>query len=167
MCDDFSETQNVKKDAKPGSEKSSSSVLLSPPVSGTPSGQLSLSESEVERLLCTSEQNEYHEALLPKTKSDPDLTHSSRSACRLLPLTSTSRRLAPPSSPNVRAAVIANIPPAITVTICISGWLRRIADVWRPWRGICSSPTEVYALRWDPTILLDLGTFMLNILSQV
>lgn len=90
-------------------------------------------------------------------------------SCRIVPLPPslkyTNSRL-PSSDSGRRSAITPNTPPSLTVTVCVSGWLRRMSDVWKPWRGICSSATEVYALRWDPTILLDLGTFMLNILSQ-
>jgi hypothetical protein len=63
--------------------------------------------------------------------------------------------------------MIPNLPPALNVMICISGWLREQLDVWKPWRSLFSSHAELYALRWDPFILLDLGTIMLNLLSQV
>lgn len=58
--------------------------------------------------------------------------------------------------------------PSLTVTICVSGWLRSVTDISGPWRELSSSQTvDVYALRWDPDILLELGVFLLTLLSQV
>ncbi|KAF3921364.1 hypothetical protein ABW20_dc0106006 [Dactylellina cionopaga] len=47
----------------------------------------------------------------------------------------------------------------LTVTIGISGWITEPDDFLRPWRSL-SDFSEVYALRWETTALLDLGSAM-------
>lgn len=55
----------------------------------------------------------------------------------------------------------------LNATICISGWLRSIDDVQLPWRQLAAvSTADVYALRWDPDILEELGNFLVTLLSQ-
>lgn len=56
---------------------------------------------------------------------------------------------------------------SLSVTICISGWLRRMSDIWVPWREVArGNLTNVYTLRWDPQVLLDLGSLVVTMLSQ-
>lgn len=45
----------------------------------------------------------------------------------------------------------------LRVTVGISGWLERGADVINPWR-VVGSATEVFALRWELKALLELGS---------
>ncbi|KAF3942458.1 hypothetical protein ABW19_dt0200125 [Dactylella cylindrospora] len=52
----------------------------------------------------------------------------------------------------------------LTVTIGISGWITNPADFVTPWQTLSDS-TEVYALRWETTALLDLGSALTTMLK--
>lgn len=54
----------------------------------------------------------------------------------------------------------------LSVCIGISGWLRSEEDVAWPWaNSLGESACDLYALRWEPQLLLDLGSFLLNMVT--
>ncbi|EPS39121.1 hypothetical protein H072_7119 [Dactylellina haptotyla CBS 200.50] len=52
----------------------------------------------------------------------------------------------------------------LTVTIGISGWITDPADFVSPWNSL-SSHTEVYALHWETSALMDLGSALTTMLK--
>ncbi|KAK6535542.1 hypothetical protein TWF694_001996 [Orbilia ellipsospora] len=52
----------------------------------------------------------------------------------------------------------------LTVTIGISGWITDPSDFVTPWDSL-SSHTEVYALRWETSALMDLGSALTTMLK--
>ncbi|KAF3910627.1 hypothetical protein ABW21_db0204605 [Orbilia brochopaga] len=53
----------------------------------------------------------------------------------------------------------------LTVTIGISGWITTPEDFENPWRTLNADSTDIYALRWETTALMDLGTAMNTMLK--
>ncbi|KAF8477456.1 hypothetical protein BDZ91DRAFT_709289 [Kalaharituber pfeilii] len=74
----------------------------------------------------------------------------------------------PPAKTFDEIAVVGPPPPdkKLMVTIGISGWLARSEDIVRPWRCLSPKPSSIYALRWDPSALLDLGTSLDTLLES-
>lgn len=54
----------------------------------------------------------------------------------------------------------------LRVTIGISGWLDREADMLKPWTKILSDDTDGYVLRYDVATLLDLGRSLHTIVTS-
>ncbi|KAF3925737.1 hypothetical protein AA313_de0210113 [Arthrobotrys entomopaga] len=69
-----------------------------------------------------------------------------------------------PSSNSNTEEVIKPEDNRLTVTIGISGWITDPADFVTPWDSL-SSHTEVYALRWETSALLDLGSALTTMLK--
>ncbi|KAK6359311.1 hypothetical protein TWF696_000474 [Orbilia brochopaga] len=53
----------------------------------------------------------------------------------------------------------------LTVTIGISGWITTPEDFENPWRTLNSESTDIYALRWETTALMDLGSALTTMLK--
>lgn len=52
-------------------------------------------------------------------------------------------------------------------TLCISGWLTSMENVWKPWSRFEHSPNaDVYVLKWESKILLQLGTVLENLIKS-
>ena len=54
----------------------------------------------------------------------------------------------------------------LVVTVGISGWLSKLEDVSLPWRCLSPKTSSLYALRFDPEALLDIGTSLSTLLES-
>ncbi|KAF8419450.1 hypothetical protein EV426DRAFT_567573 [Tirmania nivea] len=54
----------------------------------------------------------------------------------------------------------------LLVTIGISGWLTKPEDITLPWRCLSPRSSSLYALRFDPSALLDIGTSLDTLLES-
>jgi len=54
----------------------------------------------------------------------------------------------------------------LLVTIAISGWLTKPEDITLPWRCLSPRSSSLYALRFDPSALLDIGTSLDTLLES-
>lgn len=63
---------------------------------------------------------------------------------------------------------IQNTPSKLHVIICISGWMKDIEDVYKPWESLISNrntmSSNIYVLKFDSKILVNLGQAMESML---
>lgn len=74
----------------------------------------------------------------------------------------------PPATTFDQITPIANAEPdkKLVVTVGISGWLTKPEDVTLPWRCLSPKMSSLYALRFDPEALLDIGTSLSTLLES-
>ncbi|KAJ6260148.1 hypothetical protein Dda_4371 [Drechslerella dactyloides] len=70
-----------------------------------------------------------------------------------------------PSEPNSTTTTDSTSTNRLTVTIGISGWITTPEDFETPWRTLNSDSTDIYALRWETTALMDLGSALNTMLK--
>jgi hypothetical protein len=65
---------------------------------------------------------------------------------------------------NTTQVVPQNSPSKLHVIICISGWLKDIEDIYKPWESLIENrntmSSNIYALKFDSKILINLGQAM-------
>lgn len=77
------------------------------------------------------------------------------------------RRPPPPTTFDQIAIKAASEPDKkLLVTIGISGWLTSPEDITRPWRCLSPRSSSLYALRFDPAALLDIGESLDTLLES-